>query len=431
MPEVEDQIFDCLSNGDLISARQVCRKWSSSVTRYIRRNRDDLLDRAGLEPITQFATMTLPLLVRDLTVNGAGEVYVLGSLAVLDIDAARLQITRRLQFGRRKVEEARLWDSESKRQELRILADNEWAPASGDNGEFEVRVGLSPKRTSLSYYRSSLGGGDLLVYVGASVKEEAQEGETDRLCRKLDLPLPIFTLTNIATEADGSAHFCHPWDDPRWHIDNFCRKVGRPRVDIAKLRRRRREGDAMLFLFSAASVFGGSDMSVVYAMRVHKNAMQCRCASKVEMCRLMVIPMSQVKLGVAGTRVFCYNNGSLLSGELGERVIVFDLWNPASVDTGAASVKVCKTMSSQRPKIFRWFKDGCEYWYRGCQSENGSWYSRGNQQSPNLAVRAPWCQIRGLAQPQLLRRRRPETRRRTRRGREMELESQSCSTSFP
>ena len=375
LPEVEDQIFDSLDKRDLIAARQVCRSWCASVTRYIRQN--DLQYKDALEPITQFATVTLPLLVRDLTVNGAGEVYVLGALAILGIDATGLRVTSTLPFGRREMEEARLWDSESKRQELRILADNDWAPTSGDNGEFEVRVGLCPAKTSLSYYKSSLRG-DLLVYVGASVTDEAQEGETESLCRKLDLPLPIFTIRPFTTAADGSGHFCRPWDDPRWHIDNFCRKVGRPRVDIAKLRRRR-EDAAMLFLFSAASVFG-SGMSVVYAMKVHRNVdPHCRCASKVEVSRLMVIPMSQVKLGVADTRVFCYNNGSLLSGELGERVVVFDLWNPASVDTGAANVKVCKSMTSQRPKIFRWFKDGCEYWYRGCQSENGSWYPRGDQ----------------------------------------------------
>ena len=44
------------------------------------------------------------------------------------------------------------------------------------------------------------------------------------------------------------------------------------------------------------------------------------------------IPMRRLKLRMAGTRIFCYNKGAEFEvGGIRKRVIVLDIWNPASL----------------------------------------------------------------------------------------------------
>ena len=54
------------------------------------RRRSDLIEEAFIEPVPMYATVKFPGVVRDLTVNGNKEVYLLGQGSVVQLDAANL-----------------------------------------------------------------------------------------------------------------------------------------------------------------------------------------------------------------------------------------------------------------------------------------------------------------------------------------------------
>ena len=73
----EDHILDNLGPRDLVSAKQVCKRWSAAVRRYIRhldaQKKSELMGEAFLEPVEIYATVKVPHPVRDLAFKEDGQ----------------------------------------------------------------------------------------------------------------------------------------------------------------------------------------------------------------------------------------------------------------------------------------------------------------------------------------------------------------------
>ena len=67
---------------------------------------------------------------------------------------------------------------------------------------------------------------------------------------------------------------------------------------------------------------------------------------------LATIPLRRVKMRVVGTRVFCYENGI----SSGNQVVVFDVWNPESVDVCSEDVIVTRDWEKLTVAINKWEK---------------------------------------------------------------------------
>ena len=80
LPTVEENIISYLRPRDLLSAKLVCKLWRAIVRRYManlgRDAKSLLAKEALLEPVSCYATITLPKDRRDITVNSRHGLHV-------------------------------------------------------------------------------------------------------------------------------------------------------------------------------------------------------------------------------------------------------------------------------------------------------------------------------------------------------------------
>ena len=85
-------------------------------------------------------------------------------------------------------------------------------------------------------------------------------------------------------------------------------------------------------IYSLGEVLGGQEGRVTHIFVCGKSQ-----AGMIINKLIVTIPMPWVKIRVAGTRVFCYNNDDKLRCNF---IIVFDVWNPASVGSDSENQNV-------------------------------------------------------------------------------------------
>ena len=98
LPRVDRKVFDSLGPRDLVRAKQVCKSWAFSVRRYIRQvdaNRaSDLMKRAFNVQHSFQVVVEIPQTYRDLTINDRGEIYILGVGKIMQLDTVNFQVTK-------------------------------------------------------------------------------------------------------------------------------------------------------------------------------------------------------------------------------------------------------------------------------------------------------------------------------------------------
>ena len=313
LPEMEDRILDELGPRDLVSAKQVCRDWCIVVRRYVRQQGASkvpfLMEQAFLEPVKTYATVKLPFPVRDLTINDKkrktkkrqqGDVYILGEKGIVQLNAATLQVVKRMDIE----------VSEEDTREFPWIAKDE--ALNGDmhvnvgrtGRDFEVKINRSP---TLRYKTS--GSDNHLVCLGKKRRTLLKNSNATSMHTSLTEKIPKESLRNY--QLYGLIH------------------------DIVQI-----SDDMCLFSRCIPSDEEEEKQGWSKIFVVKRNKF-CPCGNDIIKPTLIAtLPMEYVKLRVIGTRVFChgygrgisYNDGYYRRG-LCDHIIVWDIWNPASLET--------------------------------------------------------------------------------------------------
>ena len=295
IPHVEDIILNDLGPRDLVKAKQVSKGWAYAVRRYVgqlsKERTSDLLEKAFLEPVQTHVTVKLPQKVMDLTINDNNKVFILGEKSILQLNPVNFHVSRNLVLERSK-------DAGDCGNDI----EGRWILFASKTGRnFQVKN----KRHTLKFRIS--GSGDILKYVGIAAGRSNNGNDevigTRILPRKLPQRLDLrkgLQASDIIQLPNG-IYMC------------AVEKAGaqEPRTQI--------------YVFGKIfQIFEGGEMERLWF----------RYATLIAPKLIATVPMRGVKLRVVGTRVFCYSSG------LGNTVIVFDVWNPSSVEIHGENVDV-------------------------------------------------------------------------------------------
>jgi len=331
IPELEDIILTNLGPRDLVNAKQVSKGWAGAVRRYVgqlqNKNKkqlertSDLMEQAFLEPVQMHATVKLPQKVRDLTINGNGKVFILGEESIMELDTCNFHVIKNMVLERKKDVRGRelLWDRENK-------VEGPWLLFAGKTGR---QFQLKNHRHTLKFKTSRAPG--ILNYVGIAGRSNGNGEVIGTRILPRFLPLRVDPRTGLQAsdviQLPNGIYMCAV------EKDNTESYLQEPRTQI--------------YVF-------GKTFETNDGNRTKMERLMYRYATIIAPKLIAVVPMSDVRLCVVGTRVFCYNNGTgCKDAGLRDTIIVFDAWNPASVETLGENVEVTEEtpnrVSKRRP----------------------------------------------------------------------------------
>ena len=315
LPQVERQILDSIGPRDLVICKLVCKHWATSVRRYIRQldaNRtSDLMQRAFHDKVRTRSFIEVPQTFYDLTVNDRKEIYILGDDKIMKLDSVTFQVTKTMMFERN------IWSEKEENYLKRGLRFR--IHANEDGSQFLVKNPLHDAVQCWKYQRST----DLLNCVGSKTR---MKYNSDVVGTKISQRRKISKndLLKIRT-------CLHAWD-------------------IVQL-------GCGLCMFTIINPW---DMScILICVAYMSQPFYQKTIANVQM------NPKYLKLRVVGTRVFCFENGTLLQRRCPEndpdnftprqRIAVFDIWNPASVESEGIVTKryhhFCSYDASRSPEI--------------------------------------------------------------------------------
>ena len=309
LPQVERQILDSIGPRDLVICKLVCKHWATSVRRYIRQldaNRtSDLMQRAFHDKVRTRSFIEVPQTFYDLTVNDRKEIYILGDDKIMKLDSVTFQVTKTMMFERN------IWSEKEENYLKRGLRFR--IHANEDGSQFLVKNPLHDAVQCWKYQRST----DLLNCVGSKTRMKYNSDAVGtkivsqgRKISKKDL-LKIKTCLNAYDIVQLGCGLCmftimNPWD------------------------------------ISLGTLICVAYMSQSFYQKTIANVQ---------------MDPRYLKLRVVGTRVFCYESGIPLHTRCPEndpdnytprsRIVVFDIWNPASVKSEGVLTKTHQHFCSQ------------------------------------------------------------------------------------
>ena len=308
LPEVERKILDSLGPRDLVNAKQVCRHWATSVRRYIQQldadKTSDLMKRAFRERHSFYAVVTITQTFHDLTVNDRKEMYILSDDKIMQFDTDKLHVTKTKMFERN------IWFE--KEEDYLTRGIHFRIHANDDGSQFLVKNPLHNAVQCWKYMQST----DLLVYSGDSKKRMKYNSDV--------------VGTKIVPQR---------------------KKISRK--DLLKIKTCLNANDIVqlgcgLIMFTQQS----TSPLIAKSITLISVAYMCQPFYAKNIAMVQMNPKYS-KLRVVGTRVFCYESGIPLHTKCPENapenytprpeIAVFDIWNPASVESDSLFTEIKKS----------------------------------------------------------------------------------------
>ena len=263
------------------------------------------MEMAFSEPVPIYAVVDLGQSVRDLTINENKQVYVLGDDNIVQLNTENFNRNKTMMLEKRANEE----------ENIRGFAPNprygdRWARlrlyCSDDGSKFEVAGNLS----NLSYYNEyeKLNSSVVVKFVSRRHNQETNG------------PNAKVVDTKIVSKTSMDPHLRQSL------ITKLGFNVNNPDPDLYRLA-------GNIYLASGPNL--KNDEETLVAMISEKD-------NSVTMKLIARICMRSARLRVIGTRVFCYEN-HLNHLKPNNNIIIFDVWNPMSVEGLAGPVTIRKT----------------------------------------------------------------------------------------
>ena len=296
---MEKHIFDMLGPRELVEAKQVCKGWAMAVRRYtglvdVRRT-SDLMEMAFFEPVPIYAVVNLSQTVRDLTINKNKEVYVLGNDNIIQLDTLNFNMNKTMVFEKRE--------------------DQKENPVTPKHGGWWCHLNL---------YCSSDGCKFLVEgFYNFHICEYKKSKSSEVLKYVAKTPLPIAHRMRRNAYVVDAKIISKTSRDP--NLRQFLKqKVGA--LSIIELAHN-------IYLVSARNPRNKEETLV---------SIICEKNNCVTMKLIAKIGMLIAKIRVIGTRVFCQEN-RIGSREPSHHIIMFDVWNPMSVESIVGPVTIEQT----------------------------------------------------------------------------------------
>ena len=308
LPQVERLIFNLLCPRDLVNAKQVCKDWAISVRRYLGQldaNRtSELMKMAFLEPLPSYVIVKVPTSFRDLTINNRKEIYILGDGKIMQLDSVNFQVKKTMMYELREDYLEKIESPENGYAYgncLNIFVNK-------DGSQFLVQDPYHRSRRSCKIfeYRKCMSTPDILRYSLKGKTRTRMSYNAEMISTKIlsdRKKLSQGDLLKVKTELKALYIIELSWD---------------------------------LYMYTAKNHKSEFHTLICVARMSTTGTFTVKNIANIKMFYLYVT------LRVVGTRVFCYERGMFFTSAMEvvstnypprNRIVVFDVWNPESVES--------------------------------------------------------------------------------------------------